>query len=185
MKAIIGHASALEYLRTDAPEQHRPELLRIFSAPPADCLTDLRTVERLDLERIGIRSAPIHLMAPDSFAKRSSKRVQYHTPRRFAPRTAFILAASGIYVSAPPTCFLQLSSQLSVAELALLGCELCGTYALGGVTGESRYARRGTFAPTLPPPEKRMGTGRARRRRRRGTCSNERHPLWKRCSPSS
>ena len=142
MKVLIGHGSALEYLRTDSSALRDPALARMFDAPPPDCVADPDIVELLGLERLGIANKPVHLFAADRRMQRSPSCAICHTPRTFPPRSKFLLATDGVFVSAPPTTFLHLAPSFSVAQLALLGCELCGSYAVRESEGRTVLEQR-------------------------------------------
>lgn len=141
MKVLIGHSSALEYLRTDAAALRNPKLLRTFPKPPSDASVDARVVAALNLEALGIRQAPVHVFAPEKNLHRRSSYIACHTRQAFAPRTQFVLAQSGVYVSSAPACFLDSAPARTIPELILLGCELCGTYRLAPNTQDGFVQR--------------------------------------------
>jgi len=67
-----------------------------------------------------------------------------HVYRGETPSGCFVFAESGIMVSSPEFCFLQMANQLSLVKLIELGFELCGIYAMPASPGaeqprESKY----------------------------------------------
>ncbi|MDO5335616.1 MAG: hypothetical protein Q4F23_06070, partial [Coriobacteriia bacterium] len=131
---FLGHNSALEYWRL---HERNP-----FLSPTRACIEQsatqgYKTLDTGALERIGIINQPIHLVVSNAGQRRRSKSLKPHVMSQHLPDRCFLKVASGIYVSTPELCFLQMAETLSLSKLIELGFELCGYYGKDP-HGESR-----------------------------------------------
>lgn len=125
MDAFVGNISALEYWRLhDLPSE-----ALLSQALPRTAAPDRRGLARMELENLGFQSKPIHLLVTQSAHRRSRPDVLCHVARR-QPRRSFYRIAPEVYVASPEACFLHVAAQLPVIDLALVGFELCGSYAI-------------------------------------------------------
>lgn len=133
MDMLIGYESALQYWRTVGPR-----FLRGYDARQSATRRARRAAaskERPALSE-GNRcpagcTLPLKTLVGDPGSRT-------RTPSMIScfwseiPERSFIDAGEGFLVSTPEFCFLQMANRLPVAQLVLLGYELCGTYTLIG-----------------------------------------------------
>ena len=82
-------------------------------------------------------SHPLHILLPDRADCRSGKTLATHLWSEALPSGSFEKVGDGAYMSSPEFCFVQLARTYSRVDLALLGFELCGSYALPPEEGSS------------------------------------------------
>ena len=135
MSIFIGYRSALEYWRGHT-RSARVSGARGALATQADAASAPTLPERPPiaadipwnvLRDLGITGAPLHVIAAGRSFRKPEESVRTHTLRKAPP---FVEVAPGLHVATPEACFLQEAQTRSLAELAALGCELCGTYAV-------------------------------------------------------
>ena len=128
MKALISHDTALAYWRLHFPLDSSlgdPALFseaEAFASRKEDVLGSVPEFI-LDPDR------PADILVPNANFRRGSARVAPHVWSSSYPDGSFYKIGEA-YVSSPEFLFLQMASQLSIVQLAALGCELCGTYVL-------------------------------------------------------
>lgn len=88
-----------------------------------------------------VPSAPVQLVVPRAEVRGRSDLLSCHVWRGPLPDGAFASLDADTHVASPAFCFLQMASVLPVARLALLGLELCGTYAPDPASAEG-FRRR-------------------------------------------
>lgn len=72
---------------------------------------------------------PIHLLSPSKSARRQSRSRRCHVLSRPLPRHSFFQMEGNVNVAAPWLCYINIASQLTFAQAALMGMELCGRYS--------------------------------------------------------
>lgn len=130
MKLFLSGFSAFEYwtsMRLDA----NPHPTTAGSAIIERCAHTNRDVlsyaQRPDISQL---SWPIDVLIPQATNNlKTSLVIPHRCPERL-PKGALRSAGRGLYVSSPELCFLQLARDLPLHDLALVGFELCGAYAL-------------------------------------------------------
>lgn len=165
--AIVGFESALEFWRDDSN-------LGFYE----DCLDlegELLSVARVGLEHavtnedgclaLGISLSserPLDLVSPYG-VRGQSDRIRLHRAGSSMCENSFVLARNHVLVAIPELVFLEAAASYSMIELAKLGMELCGTYALDtrcedgfaprrricGVGRIKRYLSRCRYVPGL------------------------------------
>lgn len=76
--------------------------------------------------------APLDILVCDTTQMRTMQRLRYHALAGPLPQHSFVQTRDHVFVATPEALFLQLAQLLSIPQLALVGMELCGTYALDG-----------------------------------------------------
>lgn len=127
MSIFISHTSALECLRADIVPRGR-SLSR--AKPSPENIPTYSLVSALDFTAFGIEALPVHLAVSNASSRGYSQSVTCHIWQ--GPRSArsFGVVGEDLYASGAEACFLQLATMLPPIELAQVGCEFCGTYAL-------------------------------------------------------
>lgn len=74
--------------------------------------------------------APLDVLAPCPSARSGSSLIRSHVWRRPLPTDCMSPVQPGLYTSGPELCYLQLAETIDPVRLALLGCELTGSYSL-------------------------------------------------------
>ena len=128
MKTFLSHYTALEYWRRHFPLDSE------LGMPARVGGVEKCASRKLDVmgsvpEELIVPGLPVDVLIFDERERRRSRDVRCHTWKTLLPANAFF-SARGVYVSSPEFTFLQLASELTVAQLVALGCELCGTYVL-------------------------------------------------------
>ncbi|MBM6906141.1 hypothetical protein H6A29_07885 [Collinsella tanakaei] len=80
------------------------------------------------LERLGVRSTPIHVLVDEHKRQRFSTQVLAHLWRPPYPEKTFVRIAPNVYVLSPIACLMKAS--LSMSDVSILKClyQLTGTY---------------------------------------------------------
>lgn len=130
MSLCIGYISALEFWRTANVDQSflRPSSVACASIvlrdkPSADEV--LALVRNFDF-----LSEPVHLLVAHASARFRSDRTVCHVSTAHFPKGSFVHVGAGVLVAEPELCFVQASTGASLAQLAKIGYELCGSYRL-------------------------------------------------------
>ena len=128
MRAVLSHGAALQYWRTHFPIDS--ELGEPCTITGAEAFAH-RKREVLDCipEAIWPDDSPIDIMVFNTHDRGWSHRIKYHVWSTSIPDNAFYRIGK-MLVSSPEFVYLQMAGDLTVAQLAALGCELCGTYIL-------------------------------------------------------
>lgn len=74
-------------------------------------------------------TAPLHVMITDKRARTKSTSVVTHLRTAALPPSSLVRIGPGYATASPELAFTQVAKQLSLAQLVMLGFELCGTYA--------------------------------------------------------
>jgi len=126
MKWVISHQSALEFWRkTSTKDAFTGNNLRILKLPA----TPLTTRELLT-ENFWNLTVPLHVLVSSDNVRKRHRYLQCHICSGEFPNGSFRRLGSGLVVSSPELCFLQMASVLSFIDLVSLGYELCGSYRL-------------------------------------------------------
>ena len=149
MMLYISHSSALEYWRNNWRRVQAGNALaekRKFtgkpSAEPLDA-SELRFANPWGL------SMPLHILVGSKNARKTTRGLICHISSGQLPQGSFVQVSSGLAVSSPELCFVQLANKLTLVELVELGYEMCGVYRLegqGGTAGGSGTGRGGGTA---------------------------------------
>ena len=130
---ILSHRTALEWLRALALRDFTITCARYRLSP----LSSIRILE-LAMPRVadvqaafGASDRHVELLVNNAGSRCHSSWVTAHTLRR-APRLPFLWRGrtTGLFVCSPELVFYQLSGHSTLAETALLGLELCGSFSL-------------------------------------------------------
>ena len=142
MSIYLSHMSALYYLRSFGA--NFAELTRYQRAQFAPAVApDVQTVEQL-VKAVGL-PLPLEVTVCEASARIPSEQLRYHVRSAILPRDCFSRISSGIVVSSPEHCFLQMATRLSLVELIELGYEFCGRYSLPGLNESLETMQRGFY----------------------------------------
>lgn len=127
MKLVLGHTSALDFIR--AERWRRSELRPARITTLADCASSLTDVERIPIPAFDQSQGKLEVIVPSSSKAFRSKdhvcRVLLTPP---IPGM-FCRIADNAYITSPEMTFVQMANRLDFLDLVKLGMELCGTYA--------------------------------------------------------
>ena len=128
MKVFVSHDTALEYWRYHfSPDMEIGDPVK--TSPGEKFAFTKEDVLGCYPEYYADSDKPVHVLVFDERMRRRSQRVVCHAWSIGLPSGAFYGHGS-FCVSSPEFLFLQMASELTVAQLVALGCELCGTYIL-------------------------------------------------------
>ena len=137
MKWIISHQSALEFWRRaqaeDALAGKRPLVMKP-QVRPLDA-KELHTENFWGLE------TPLHVLVGSGNARKASRKLHCHVSTGKFPEMSFIRMDSGLTISSPELCFLQMAGELPLVGLVVLGYEFCGSYRLDKERAEGKGFR--------------------------------------------
>lgn len=125
----ICDISALELYRASGRllpglmERSRTAKLEACEIPPLECVRD-------DLDRLGVRNAPYHLLVREGSHTR--KDVVRHVWAKPLPQRSLVRISREVLVVGPELLFysLALRDDYDILDLVLVGYELCSTYSL-------------------------------------------------------
>jgi len=128
MEWFISHRSALEFWRRSPAKVSLARKPRGKALPrkPRDSKALPKAAERFTL--------PLHILVGSDNARKVSCDLRSHINAGTFPRGSFVQGGTGLIMSSPELCFLQMASELSLAELIMLGFELCGTYRIDKIS---------------------------------------------------
>ena len=128
MKVFASHETALDYWRKHfSPDM---EIGCPIQVSPGEAYAYTKEdVLGCYPELYAETGKPIHALVFDERMRRPSKEVACHRWTTGFPEGSFY-GWGTFCVSSPEFLFLQMASELTVAQLIALGCELCGTYIL-------------------------------------------------------
>jgi len=126
MKWIFSHQTALEIWRK-APARSIETSTKLRNMKPPVKPIDTK---ELKIEKLQNLSLPLHVLVGSLNARKASKSLSCHISLAVIPEWSFIRMPSGLIVSSPELCFLQMAGELTFIDLIVLGYELCGTYRL-------------------------------------------------------
>ena len=137
MKWIISHQSALEYWRgADADKALKGKIPRTIK-PQAKPLN----AEELYTENFRGLAKPLHVLVGNGNARKVNRNLHCHVYSGELPYGSFVQMESGLVVSSPELCFLQMAGELSLVDIVTLGFELCGRYRLDKESAEGKGFR--------------------------------------------
>jgi len=137
MKWIISHQSALEYWRnTKTKESFAGKKLRAVTPT-----TKSLGLNELKFECLRNITTPLHVLVGSRNVRKVRKDMYCHVSQGKFPDGSFIKTSSGLIVSSPELCFLQMASVLSFIDLIALGYEFCGSYRLDKESAEGKGFR--------------------------------------------
>lgn len=139
---IHGHSSKL--LTHDALAQGAPlkMLIKREKKPlPLSFKTSITRAEANNLSRELEQTEPLHILVSNKNERRHGNNIHAQLMQNAAQVDAFYEPIKGLYVSAPELVFTQLSSQLPLTHLIMLGYELCGEYSVDVKTERGFTAR--------------------------------------------
>lgn len=117
---------------------------------------------------LGIRPDPIDILVPNASRRRPSHAVTCSVLAGGPPSGSFVRVSEHVLISTPEFLFLRKASSLRLPHLVLLGCELCGSYALSsedprGFIDRPRVSSSESLAAFLDGCKGVRGLARARR----------------------
>ena len=126
MKWIISHQSALEFWRKAQAE----EVLK--GKKPRDMKPQAKpfSMEELRAGKFRGLAMPLHVLVGSDNARKINRNLHCHISSGEFPSGSFVRMDSGLTVSSPELCFLQMAGELSLVDIVALGYELCGSYRL-------------------------------------------------------
>lgn len=128
MKVFASHETALDYWR----EHFSPDMeigCPVQASPDEAYAYTKEDVLGCYPELYADPDKPVHALVFNDQMRRPSKQVVCHKWTVGFPEGAFF-GWGDFRVSSPEFLFLQMASELTIAQLVALGCELCGTYIL-------------------------------------------------------
>ena len=126
MEWIISHESAIEFWRNANKENIR-NLKKLQVLKPPVLPLDTKKAED---EKYHNLSIPLHVLVGSDNARKVTRSLKCHISSGEYPYGSFAMMPSGLIVSSPELCFLQMASKISFIELVRLGYEFCGSYRL-------------------------------------------------------
>ena len=137
MRWIISHQSALEYWRkTDAKGVLAGKRLRAMK-PQAR----LFGTAELRADKFWGFAVPLHVLVGSGNARKVNRYMHSHVSPGEFPDGSFVRMDSGLVISSPELCFLQMAGEIPFANLVALGFELCGTYRLDRESADGKGFR--------------------------------------------
>ena len=103
-------------------------------------------VEELREKNFWGLATPLHVLVGSGNARKVNQNMHCHVYSGEFPDGSFVRMDSGLIVSSPELCFMQMADELSFIGLVALGYELCGSYRLGEVSAEGKEHRDMTSA---------------------------------------
>lgn len=128
MAWILSHGSALEVMRLwDRADQasRRADVV----VPGAPSVADAERWAASN-ELLRALTRPLDLLVSSREASRRNRLFRTHALTRPLPGRPFVQVGEQTFVSSPELVLLQMASVATPLELAMLVCELCGTYAI-------------------------------------------------------
>ncbi len=137
MELYLSHNSALEFWRVIRAEKGLAgKRLRPLRLP-----VQSQKAEELRTDDLGGLSLPLHILVGSKNARKARADLCCHVSSDLYPSGSFIKGSSGLVVSSPELCFLQMADKLSFGALIELGFEFCGTYRMGNRGDEAKGFR--------------------------------------------
>lgn len=128
MRAFVSHETALAYWRSHFPLDS--ELgVPAYASSAQECASKKADVLGCVMDSLVVPGEPVDVLVFEAGSRRDSASVKCRLWGCGIPANAFYRVGF-MMVSSPEFVFLQMARDLSVAQLAALGCELCGMYAL-------------------------------------------------------
>lgn len=153
MGVCLSHITALEFYRAHA--DLNPKTLRRVSWNPrtessARFIPSVDQIHHLDFEHLGLKTRPLHLMAPNSQARSKSKLAACHLFSAPLEKGLVIQIEPELYIVSPELLIGQTgveSGRIAMIELAF---EFCGSYRLGSNNIHFAQARERGFSDAIP-----------------------------------
>lgn len=123
----------------------RIELPEPDPAPQRRWTTRVLPLERLALDRPPDKERPLAVLSPTAAARPQAAFAQVHVVSGL-PEGSFVDLGGGLVIPCPELLFVRLTAHMTQEALALVGYELCGTYAR-----DPRDPRLGETMFGLPP----------------------------------
>lgn len=137
MTITLNKYSALKAFRHLRREPGNAALiLQAASLEPSDPYPHARwTRRRLSFPELGLEGPsseknPIFIATPDPRRRPQSRGARCTVYARPMPRGSFVDLGGGVMASSPELLFVEMARMLTLPDLVILGCELCGCYAL-------------------------------------------------------
>lgn len=129
---IISHSSALELFRHPGFRWYLEQGRRDVPAGVRWNVSASRVIGARDADGlIGRLTLPLHVTSCGDFRGRNSGLRVIHRHRGILPPSSLVALGKGLFVSSPELCMVQLASELTPVDLAVLVMELCGSYRMG------------------------------------------------------
>lgn len=132
MYKLIGYKTALEYWNTVGARFLRDASMRRKATRKARAA--LRSTESPSLDGSTVRPGgcvlPLFVLVGTQEARTRTDCILSRSWLTDLPEGAFADAGLEFLISTPEFCFLQMARDLSLAQLIMLGYELCGSYAM-------------------------------------------------------
>ena len=143
MNILITYPTALYYWRTCNNERPiarcsvKPSNLDSIRSTSTSSTDKSTTAENRSereyiirmLEAFGLKR-PFHIYVPKDSHRYHGKIFHCHVFPKGIPPRSFVELSDGIYIICPELCYILAANDYSLAEHAVLACDLCGTYAL-------------------------------------------------------
>ena len=97
--------------------------------------------EELRTEKYWGLTKPLHVLVGSDNARKLNRNLHCHISSGEFPNGSFVRLDSGLTISSPELCFLQMADELSLIDLVALGYELCGAYRLDWESSEGKGFR--------------------------------------------
>lgn len=170
MTVFIGYESAYEFWRrADDARASALHCVRARSARRLRVADMARRATRAEIDDVlcrGVFDAPLHIMVSTSQARCRCENARSHICPSTYPGGSFVVVEEGVAVASPALSFLQMAESFSVEELAVVGMELCGRYAVdrdGVIASRHPLASASRLRRFVDRAEGRRGVKKARR----------------------
>ena len=123
---IVSHQSALEYWRresiTDTLAWKKLRATKPHALP--------RDTKELQINEFWGLAIPLHVLVGSDNARKTTRNLHCHISIGTFPSGSFVMTQSGMIVSSPELCFLQMAGEVPFIDLIKLGYEFCGSYRM-------------------------------------------------------
>ena len=92
--------------------------------------------------------APLHIMVPKDSLRHHGPQFICHVMPQNLPEGSFVQLTGSTFIISPELCFLLSANYLSIPELTVLACDLCGIYAHDERAEYSQISRRPVTSST-------------------------------------
>ena len=151
MTIVISHKSAWRFWRTFA--DNRATLPKSRRTKLTDAPVSLTAALLEELASLAIpitANLPLDLLFSTTAVRSRAKRVRAHHTSRPLPPGSLIPLSDHVFVTCPELTFLQIAGEYTVAQLTMIGAEMCGTYRLFDTSG-ARLAHQAERRPITSP----------------------------------
>ena len=119
-----------------------------------DCSVRSLDVKSIPFASLGLRrpseDVPLYLLSPNVQGRRRVNNVRVRSCSAELPSDAFWQLGDRVLVPKPEFTFLLLAKYLDLANLIMVGMELCGYYRLGGTSSNALFASKSTMYGCQP-----------------------------------